>query len=236
MAISTRPPLVVSIADPSVFDKLVEINALSFAKDPLRLAAFSGIPDADYAKWTMDNMVYGKSPPGMKAVFLQAVKPDTGDIVGWARWLCPIKEGEAEEKEEREIPMLEGMDEVGFAKHKNRNKTVCAELLGERKRYSKSETSHLSTSDDADQLLESSELLGYIAKVPAHRGRYGSNAVGMRKGRRRWSSHFRVWIAPRCANVREVRVRGEGLVRHPVPEDRDGGLADKHGPGAEETG
>jgi hypothetical protein len=137
---STRPSLEISIADPfAVHDQFVEINALAFAKDPLRLATFIGVSDMDYAKWVMDHMVYGKLPPGMKAVFLQAVNPDIGEIVGWARWLCPLKEDEVVEREEREVPMLEGMDEVGFGKQKNRNKMVCAELLGERKRYSKSE-------------------------------------------------------------------------------------------------
>jgi hypothetical protein len=128
------PPYTISVADASTYARLGEISTLAYADDPYRRAAFSGVSDDAYARYTAASLHHAAAPPGTRAVVLHAARPETGEILGWARWYCPLQEGEAALQAEA-LPLPEGTDEVGLALGRARTNALRAELLGERKCY-----------------------------------------------------------------------------------------------------
>jgi hypothetical protein len=137
---------VISMADPSVYERLGEITALSFVNDPLRLAGFGRVSDAEYARYMTAILRSQAFTSSIKVVVLQAARPDTGEIIGWAMWVCPPRVGEDSEDVKGPAKMValpEGTDEVGHAKHKESGRAARAMLMGERKGYGTSPRSHV---------------------------------------------------------------------------------------------
>jgi hypothetical protein len=131
--------VIISIADPSEYDQLGELTALSFAQDPLRLAAFHAVSDAEYAGFMVERLrsLDSELPPATRSFVIHARNPSTGEIVGWAKWLIPCQEGEIIPHSSPSAPVIMpgGVDEIGYAEYRARYKAACAQMLGDQKKY-----------------------------------------------------------------------------------------------------
>jgi hypothetical protein len=140
------PKVDISIADPSVYAKIGEISAQAFKDDPYRIAAHPGMSDEEYAHFVTEKVRHQALPEGMKDTIIIATRKEDGEVIGWARWLSPMKEGQdrnpnqdagvaVETPKKFELPA--GTDKEGLKRHKEWNSSVCTQLLGDRPHYGK---------------------------------------------------------------------------------------------------
>jgi hypothetical protein len=92
---------------PDDFPRLAEIAHAAFLDDDFSKVAFKDVSKEDNIAWSMAGFEKMPAAPGE---IVCARDPETGEIVGWARWAIPVEKGTEEQAATAPPPLPKGLN------------------------------------------------------------------------------------------------------------------------------